>query len=74
MKGFDSQCRQLIYAVHFIPHPSMNYGRKIYMGLDFDGRLHLFDKKVTNNPLLKLNMEAILSHSFKEIIRKVEII
>lgn len=41
------------------------------VGLDYDGNLFVFNKKITNNPLLKLNLEAVVCHSYKELIRKV---
>lgn len=38
-----------------------NGKREIYaVGMDYDGNFFVFSYKITNNPLLKLNMESIV--------------
>ena len=39
-------------------------------GLDYNGVFSLLDKVKTHNPLLKNNMETVVSHSLNEMARK----
>ena len=39
-------------------------------GLDYNGVFSLLDKVKTHNPLLKNNMETVVSHALNEMARK----
>jgi hypothetical protein len=79
LKGFDSGIKKLItarYADFRSSSENSPLDSKVFkkaIGFDYDGTFFVFEKKITNNPLLKLNMESVISHSFREIIRKVEV-